>query len=186
MSDHAQVLAFKIDGHAAMERAAEALAWLAERGIIEPLPSDCGLGALAHRPGPKVLDAVKSPPEKGGYFDFRKGRTNGMEVHASMRATLQMGGESMPSFRCPKCNTEIDADEVLPLVEDVGNPFKGAPEVKCGKCKKAWPLDALAVEGAAFANLTLRFWNWWPLTPKFVKELATVCGAPATVLHEHL
>ena len=101
MSDHAQVLAFKIDGHAAMERAAEALAWLAERGIIEPLPSDCGLGALAHRPGPKVLDAVKSPPEKGGYFDFRKGRTNGMEVHASMRATLQMGGESMPSFRCP-------------------------------------------------------------------------------------
>ena len=60
------------------------------------------------------------------------------------------------------------------------------PTTNCfGKCKKAWPLDALGVEGAAFANLALRFWNWWPLTPKFVNDVADVCGAPVVVLHEH-
>lgn len=120
------------------------------------------------------------------YFDFRTGRTNGMEVHASMRPKLEMGGDAMPEFSCPSCKKDIDADEVMPLIEEIGNPFKGSPEVKCPKCKKKAPIDALTVEGGVFANLTLRFWNWWPLKEPFVAELGRVCGAPAVVLYERL
>lgn len=185
MSDRAQVLAFKVDGHSAQERAADVLAWLAGRGIIETLPTDSGLGALAHRPGPNALDAVVVAQE-GGVFDFRNGRTNGMDVKCSMRVELCVGGDDMPGFRCPSCNTELDTDDVFPLVEDVANPFKAVPQIACGRCRKETPVDALHVDGGAFANLTLRFSNWWPLKPSFVKEVERACGAPAVVLHERL
>lgn len=187
MSDKAQILAFRIEGLEARDRSAEVLAWLVERGIVEALPTNSGLGSLAHRPGAKVLDAVVSPPDPSAYFDFRKGATNGMEVHSSIRAKLAMGlDDEMPVFGCPKCKAEIDADDVLPLVEEIENPFEGVPEVKCPKCKKANAVDALSVEGGAFANLTLRFWNWWPLKESFVEEVSARCGAPAVVLYERL
>jgi hypothetical protein len=184
MGDSAQIVAFKVDGLHARERAADALAWLAGRGVIEALPTDSGLGALAHRPGPNALEAVVA--QKKGVMDFRMLRTNGMEVRASSRPELQTSGDEMPVFECPKCKAEIDADDVLPLVEEVASAFKAVPDVACAKCRKKTPIVDLRVEGGAFANLSLRFWNWWPLKPSFVEELAAVCGAPASVVYERI
>jgi hypothetical protein len=184
MGDSAQILAFNVDGMEAQERAAKVLAWLAGEGIIESLPTDSGLQSLAHRPGPKVLEAVVAGPP--GVFDFRTGRTNGMEIHSSVRAQLEAASDDMPGFACPKCETEIEADDVFPLIEDLASPFKPVPEIACHKCRKKTAIDALVTENCAFANLTLRFWNWWPLKPSFVEQVERECGARAKIVYDRV
>ena len=48
----------------AAQVAARVLAALVTDGIVEALPTDSGLGALAHRPGPNVAAAV-APAREG-------------------------------------------------------------------------------------------------------------------------
>jgi hypothetical protein len=54
-----------------------------------------------------------------------------------------------------------------------------------GKCNARTAVCDVSVEGGAFANLVIRFWNWWPLTPAFVAQVQEKCGVPMTLLHEH-
>lgn len=184
MSDSAQVLAVNIPTGQTTELAAEILAWLADERIIDPLPTDSGLGRLAHRPGKDVNSAVVA--QKKTTLDFRTLRTNGMEIEYDRKPSLRTNGDEMPTFACPKCKHELDVDAAMHALNDLGHPFKPVPELKCPKCKKASPVVELVLENAVFANLTLRFWNWWPLKPAFVSKLEKLCGVPVVLLHEHL
>jgi hypothetical protein len=115
MSDSAQLLAAMIDGDAT-ERAAQALAWLVERQIVEATPTDSGLGKLAHRPGAKALDAVQKPPaHMKNAADFRQLRTNGMDVEYTRRPRLQPSGDEMPVFECPIAPTTSWSELLAPM-----------------------------------------------------------------------
>ena len=185
MGDGAQVLAARVEDREATATAARVLAWLVERGVVEATPTDSGLGALAHRPGPNVLDVVVG--QKPGVMDFRKLRTNGMHLDYSRRAKLVGGGDKMPIFACPSCKQEAEADDVLPLLEELESPFAPPPQLECAACGVHSAVTDLVVSGGgAFANLSLHFWNWWPLKPSFVAELAEKVGAQVSVLHDRV
>lgn len=85
MSDNAQLLAWTVEPAEATTSAALVLAWLVKRSIVEAMPTDSGLGSLAHPPGPNVLEAVVPAPE-GAFGDFRTLQTNGMDVEHGSRS----------------------------------------------------------------------------------------------------
>lgn len=183
MGDGAQVLAARVEDSEATATAARVLAWLVEHGVVEATPTDSGLGALAHRPGPNVLDFVVA--QRPGVMDFRKLRTNGMQVDFSRRARLVVGGEELPTFACPSCTREAEADDVLSLLDELESPFAPPPQLECAACGVHSAVTDLVVTGAgAFANVSLRFWNWWPLMPSFVAEVSAKIGAKVNVLHD--
>jgi hypothetical protein len=183
MSDNAQLLAARVAPSTTGAVAARAIAWMVEHAVVEPTPTDSGLGQLAHRPGSKVLDVVLA--QRPGVYDFRTLVTNGVEVRHSPRPMLQTAGDEVPTFRCPACKVEIDADEVFALLDDLQSPFRAVPEIPCPGCAERSALDTIEAEGGVFANVVLCFWNWWPLRPSFIASLEQVCGAPLVVLHEH-
>lgn len=182
MSDSAQVLAIAIpNAPTTTAEAAKLLAWLVAEGIVEAMPSDCGLGALAHGPGPNVASVlVKQEP---GFSDFRTLMTNGMAIKSTLRCVLQVAGDRSPRFRCPSCNARVDVDDVWSLAEDA---FIPPPDVECDACQKRSPVEALVVKGGAFGNLVLRFWNWPPLTDAFLATVAERCGGPVVRLWQRV
>jgi hypothetical protein len=182
VSSHAQVLAARVANLEATRFAALVIAWLVERGTIQPMPTDCGMTHLAHPPGPRFLEAVV--PQKPGVTDVRTLRTNGMEVEHSLRAMLITAGDDMPGFACPSCKQAVEADDVFPLLDQISNPFHLPPETRCPGCGTMTRVNDLDVTGGAFANLTFRFWNWWPLKEAFVAELAERIGTKVTVLYD--
>jgi len=147
MGDGAQVLAARVEDREATATAARVLAWLVERGVVEATPTDSGLGALAHRPGPNVLDVVVG--QTPGVMDFRKLRTNGMHVEYSPRAKLVGGGDEMPIFACPSCKREAEADDVLPLLEELESLFAPPPQLECAACGVHSAVTDLVVTGGA-------------------------------------
>jgi hypothetical protein len=182
MSDSALVLVASVESPAAT--ASRVLAHLAEAGIIEPLPTDSALGALAHRPGARVLDAVEKLGPK--YADFRALRTNGLEVSLSGSRRLFVDGDEMPILRCPSCSAAMDGERALELAHAPVNPFKPVPKAACKACKAKHEIREWKVENGAFGNLALRFWNWWPLTQKFIARVGTVAECSLTKVHEHI
>jgi len=177
-----------VDWRQASSLAARLIAFLVERGIVEAMPTDSGLVRLAHRPGPNASEAIISPPQDPSgtkrYGDFRELSTNGVEIEYLVRPRLLAGGDDMFVFRCPSCDAEHDADEILELIEELDNPFGPEPEAKCPGCATSSKVSDLRVSNGAFANLTLCFWNWWPLCDSFLETIGALVGRPPRVLYE--
>jgi hypothetical protein len=171
------------------DRAGRILAWLVDRGVVEPMPTDCGIGELAHAPGPRALEVVLTPEWHGAHFrsasDFRTHVPNGMEltIHGA-RPELVCVGDDMPSFRCPSCKAGLDTDTVLAAAN--ANPFLRSNDVTCPHCHEQRRAYDVAVEGGMFADLTMHFWEWWPLKASFVAELEATFGAPFRLFHDVL
>ena len=183
MSDSAQNLAARVPPEEVAKIAADALAWLVAEGIVEEKADDSGLGRPGHRPGKNAASVVVA--QKAGVMDFRKLRTNGMELHCEGWSVLTSNDE-MPSFACPSCHAEIDVDEVLPRLDGLVSAGATPPEIACTKCGKRSTLVSLEVENGAITNLSFHFWNWWPLLPAFVQRLEKQCGASLVVFYERL
>ena len=184
MSDSAQNLAARVRPEEVARIAADALAWLVAEGIVEEKADDSGLGRPGHRPGKNAASVVFG--QKPGVMDFRKLRTNGMEIHCEGWEVLTSHDE-MPSFACPSCRAEIDVDVVFPLLDGlVIGAGTTPPDVACQKCTQLSSLSDLVVENGAIANLSFHFWNWWPLLPAFVERLEKQCGAPLAVFYERV
>lgn len=184
MSDNAEVLVWRVEAGERIARAAKMLAWLAKHEIVEALPTDSGLGSLAHRPGKRVKDVVVA--QEDGVADFLTLVTNGMEVEHSPTPRLYGAGDEVPTFRCPACNNELAEADVLGELDKPAHPFLPVPQVGCSKCDQRTKVTMVVVEGGAFGNLALRFWNWWPLQASFVEELSGICGSAPVTIHEHV
>jgi hypothetical protein len=91
--------------------AAFVLADLAKSGIIEALPTDSALGALAHRPGPKLTAVEKLGPT---FVDFREMAVNGFEVRLCSPPELFVPGDEMPILACPKCGAAMNSARAPP------------------------------------------------------------------------
>jgi hypothetical protein len=185
MSDRALVLGWAVDGSSS-SLAARLLAWLVERGVVEALPTDSGLTALAHRPGPRALEAVV--PQKASVYDFRTLVINGVELTHTTQTQL-LHGDEMPEFACPACGAAMDTDAVMERMMNPENPFlvPTPTRLSCARCNKSLALNELAVSNGAFVNVVLRFWNWWPLKPEFIAELGQIGGRESlAVFHERV
>jgi hypothetical protein len=184
MSDAAQVLGWTVDGKEAPASAARVLSWLVERGIVEALPTDCGLSVLAHRPGPRALEVVV--PQRPRVSDFRTLTINGVELTYTFRPELLLAGDEMPEFACPVCGAEVASETVMERLAKPENPFLAPPQVvACARCNSSLVLNELTVNNGAFVNVVLRFWNWWPLKEELVAELREMSGGSGVaVFHE--
>jgi hypothetical protein len=177
MSDHAEVLVCRCD--APYRAAARAIARLVERKIIEPMPSDCVLAALGHRPGPRANEVVEEPL----IADLA---VNGMEVRLPHGVELFAPAEGEPpSVSCPRCKHTLEGEMLYEHLMP-HDPFKPAPIVSCPGCKDQRKIEEWTAHGAAFGNLAFYFWNWSPLKESFIAEMKECCGAPMALLHEHI
>ena len=119
-------------------------------------------------------------------YDFRTLAVNGLEVDHSARPTFHRRVTSSRRSRARTVGTDVDADEVLDRADALANRFEPVPDFTCAACTRTMPLVELATKGGAFANVSFRFWNWWPLTKAFVQKVEALCGARVTVLHDRI
>jgi hypothetical protein len=177
MGDHAEVLVCRSD--APYRAAARAIARLVERKIIEAMPTDCVLAALGHRPGPRVGEAAEDA-------SFVELAVNGLEVRLPHGVELFSPAQGEPaSVSCPRCKYALEAELLYEHLMP-HDPFAPTPLVSCPGCRDARPIEAWTAHDAAFGNVAFFFWNWTALRASFIVEMKEYCGAPLTLLHEHV
>ncbi|MEV6106758.1 hypothetical protein AB0M28_18875 [Streptomyces sp. NPDC051940] len=161
--------------------AARAVAWLVGEGVVAAGQTDCVLGQpLGHPPGPHWAKAVEEEDED-------RNPSDGLAVHTG-RTVFHGGQGDAESVTCPRCAAEtlfytdeweeIDGAQV-PFTQAVDTwHATGAAEVTCPACARPVPLAEWewADDYHAFAYLGLEFWNWPPLRPEFVEQVAGVIG----------
>jgi len=184
MSERTQVLGWTVDGQEAAQVAARVRAWLVAQGVVEALPTDSGLTFLVYRPGPRALEAVAAPGPR--VSDFRTLASNGVELSYAPRSRLLVDGDNLPGVACPACGAEVGTAAVVEWMGDLEHVSQAAPHVVCESCGKSLAPNDLAVTGGAFANVVLRFWNWWPLKRELIAELSQIVGARCVVFYERI
>jgi hypothetical protein len=176
MSDHAEVLVCRCDAPA--RAAARTIARLVEKRIIEPMPSDCVVGGLGHRPGPRVAEAARD----ASFVDLAM---NGMEVRLPHGVELFAPAQGAPHVSCPKCKHTLEGEMLYEHLMP-HDPSAPTPRVSCPGCGDARAIEEWNAHGAAFGNLAFFFWNWSPLRPTFLAEMKECCGAPLALVHEEV
>ncbi len=169
MSDHTQVI---VDLEAVEQEAgalAERLcAWLAEEGLIEPAPADSELEQdRGHAPGPHFRKALESGQVEEGFLGLRTNRV----CFPTGRRVFDAGGNGI-ELACPICGATLTPGSEWSNA--VGAWYEGDDEASfpcpfCGKVQRLtawrgpWPWG--------FGCLALEFWNWPPLSARFVEEV---------------
>ena len=178
VSDHAEVLVCRVEEP--YGTAARVIARLVARQIIEPMPSDCVLASLGHRPGPRVGDAAE-------HLFFLDLAVNGMELRLPGRVELFFPSDGgLPSVSCPRCEQALDGELLLEHLEP-HNPFKLGRFPTCPACGESRAIEDWITHGSAFGNLAFVFWNWSsPLRATFLADMEEWCGRPVSVVHEHI
>ena len=151
---------------------------LIERGIILASKIDCVLGAeLGYPPGPNAREVIE-----GADQHFANLRTNGLEVvterHVQWTTELEVW--------CPHCqyamvhwNPPTPKEQEDAWMVAVDEWYKGgAGLLRCPHCRQPTPI-AEYQQGDfpwGFGNLAFVFWNWTPLKPAFIQEVAILLG----------
>jgi uncharacterized Zn-finger protein len=170
LSDHAQVI---VDVEVS-ERDAKALAerlraWLVEEGIIEPAPTEGDLEqGWGYTPGPHFRKALESGHVEEQFLDLGTNRV----CFPTGRRVFDAGGNGI-ELACPFCGaTFMPGPE---WSDAVGAWYEGDDEASfpCPFCGKAERLAAWRGPWPwGFGCLASEFWNWPPLSAKFVEEVA--------------
>lgn len=176
--------------------AGRTLGWLVREGVVAAERTDCALGAAwdyppvrqwvkGHPPAQHWAKAVLAPEGRPAHgLDIRVGRT------------ISWGGEgSVTCATCPVCGAQTDVcAHASALKRNAWGVFAeaidlwrrtGAAAVGCAACGREVDLPGWhwSDDGLAFGYLGLTFWNWPPLDPRFVADLARALGGHRVVLH---
>lgn len=173
MSDSYQIIVNRDASEAEAPRLRERMEhWLAERGVLGAA-AEQGLGEGPHfQPGPAYGTTLESPKPRilkrpSGWFTFNVGRRIVFSIP---------GGE----VTCRACGARVDLDEhgdawteAVGLWSDGGD----AAEFACPECGQPERLTEWGGEWPwGFGNLGLEFWNWTPLSERFVREVTAQMG----------
>ncbi|GAA3125262.1 hypothetical protein ACFFR3_40330 [Nonomuraea salmonea] len=169
--------------------AADVRSWLISSGIVSAEPTHCVLGAdVGHPPGPRAETAVDPSGWSVPWHD-------GLAITVG-RTVFDAGQGDPMAVTCPHCSTTTHlADERFELKYEVWEPFRevvrGWDEgddivIACPACTQPveptswrWTDDYFVL-----AYLGFTFWNWPPLRPQFVDDLARHLADHRTVLLE--
>jgi hypothetical protein len=197
MSDSYQELAFdNVASSDANSVATSAIGWMVMKGYVSHHLSDCVYGAqgkLGHAPGPnwrliidetrrwrglvRVSDFAGTPPPgydpRNDQLQFPNIFPNG--VSARVGRTVCQAGENWSGYeagKCPACNQELDPGVDLDAL--AGAWFEGLEcKIECPSCQVASRLEDWDLQPYwAFAEASLTFWNWPPLSAWFVSDLS--------------
>lgn len=164
----------------ARELAGAILAWLIDERIIEDRSCDrCnGIEGQCYPAGPGFTKACKDvAPGEFAYFheQFHSLVTNGVRVVAT-RGLVRNGQGCEDSIACPRCGASSPMDEYW----NIGGPWymrevEEAP-IHCAHCGQASPIWQWANPDGGFVLLAFEFWNWWPLSDRFIAEFGRRLG----------
>jgi len=168
-----EATADEADGLAAATRR-----WLTESGIIIGDATDCVLGGLGHTPGPNYATAVTEP-----HASLLTLRTNGVRFDTGRTVFDSMGADEVS---CPHCGRRIVLrdEQGSPnaawhdLAESIGTWYAGGSgEHPCPSCTRPVGLNEWSWSPPwGFGYFGVTFWNWPPLKPEFLTEVAARLG----------
>jgi hypothetical protein len=169
VSDSSQIL---VDVDVAVEDAGELARdvrdWLiAEEIVVADQHGSKG----GHWPGPRRRAAVQEEPPSTAW-DFKP---NTVDLRVG-RQVFDTGGNDV-EVRCASCGETHEPEDAW--FDAVGAWADGDDAVRysCGKCGVSAPLvDWRGPWQWAFGSLGVEFWNWPPLSERFIQRLAQRLG----------
>jgi uncharacterized C2H2 Zn-finger protein len=181
MSDSSQAIVdVEVRGEGAERLAAAVRDWLVARRIVAPDATGSTLGGEGHRPGPEHRVATGSDDE-----DFLGLDVNGVEI-AVGRRVFDAGADGI-ALRCDRCGHGFEPGDAW--IEAVGAWAGGddGATFACPRCGEARPLaDWRGPWAWGLGELGIVFWNWPPLSERFVRALADVLGHRTVLVRSHL
>ncbi|TQF09917.1 hypothetical protein FJV41_42150 [Myxococcus llanfairpwllgwyngyllgogerychwyrndrobwllllantysiliogogogochensis] len=150
--------------------AAEVRDWLVARRIIEQELTDCALGDSGHRPGPGHAAAVEEPDEETGVLSLQ---ANGLQIEVGRTVFYTIGSE----LTCRACGAQFEPEDGWSEAVDDWYNGNDSAEFECPECGKPERLVEWSGEFPwGFGNLGFKFWNWPPLSGRFIQEVAEMLG----------
>ncbi|WP_224368588.1 hypothetical protein [Hyalangium versicolor] len=156
--------------------------WLIERGFIEPHLTNSVLGKPGHAPGPAYGETLQD----SSAADRNRGRA-GLQFNVGHRIVFHaLNGE----VTCRSCQAHVDLDEHgSAWMEAVDAWYEGDNSVTftcpaCGRPEQLTAWDGPVPWG--FGNLGLEFWNWTPLSERFVREVSEKLGHRTVLVRSKL
>lgn len=200
MSENHQVLAFdSIQEEAAPDTIERAVTWLISNGYVCEALSECALGSeggLGHRPGPNWRDVVdleeeqrrwdlwgkalgRTPPDASEVLgDFLRLSTNCVETKKTRSVETALGLTYQASRPvCPACRNQTpeQVDELVVLIDRWWECER--VEMECPTCRVSSRLEDWDWQPVwAFAQASMTFWNWPPISGDAIKRLSTALG----------
>ena len=159
--------------------------WLIEREIIETVPSKHFLNESEsmYRPGPAYQSTLEEP---NPYTETVKG----LELEVGRTVFYRLSLE----LTCKACGARLDADkdeswDLEPWHDAVNAWWSGdaAALYACPKC--GVPERLTEWSGGApwyFGYLGLKFWDWSPLSERFIQEVTKQLGHRTGVVSDKL
>lgn len=165
MGDWFQRLAdVQATGDEAAALGADLVKWLLKTEVVAGEPVDeCVLGGTGYRPGRRYAEALADPAEDW----FLKFQINGVEVVTER--TVFDAGQGELCVLCPRCLNEVEFDDVIePGIAEwwsgAGNGDRACPRCGARSALNEWDWQP----PWAFGYLGLEFWNWPPLSERFI------------------
>jgi hypothetical protein len=160
---------------------------LIRRGVVTGKRSGCVLGGsgMGYPPGPNAeavvvphvhTEACRNLP----HADFRRDRTNGLDVEVGRRRRVYYSMTGEQALVCRRCGTRLDVDTFPPALDMAVNEWAaqtGEGRFVCPRCGvgdliSEWRWDP----PWGFGCLGLTFWNWPWLRDSFVQDLSALLG----------
>ena len=158
--------------------------WLIEREIIKAAPRKRFLGSLIYRPGPAYPSTLEEPNPSPEIV-------NGLELVVGRTVFYQLGLE----LTCKTCGAQLKDEgedeswELEPWHDAINAWWSGEASVvyACPKC--GVPERLTEWRGNVpwyFGYLGLQFWDWSPLSERFIQEVTKQLGHRTGVLSSKL
>jgi hypothetical protein len=156
------------------------VAWLAEKGVVRPNPSEEGGYDRGPGAGEIALPAVvRREHETIPPVHFHLQVLIGRMTHSEDLSRFHE-----PAARCPACGRLFDhADgEWQSATQDwIGGDDDAT--LRCAACGKESPVVRWAYDNRyGYGNLAFRFWNWPPLKPSFLDDVRRELGHPIVLV----
>ncbi|MER6594610.1 hypothetical protein ABT214_22720 [Micromonospora purpureochromogenes] len=152
----------------------EVLSWLVEQGIVMAEQTDCILGGTGYAPGPDYGIAVTQH-----YAHMHRQGVNGLNVVTGRAAFYSMGVDRIVCPHCQSAAVDQDDEEHWPsFSESIDSWYAGGSGVEsCPHCGKSAGLNEWHWSPPwGFGYLGFEFWNWPPLDPGFITDVANLLG----------
>jgi len=151
------------------------VAWLAEKGVVKPTPSEEG----GYDRGPRAVDiALPALAPEEGHERIPPVHTHLQVLIGRMTHSEDLSEFHEPRACCPACGIEADPleGEWLAANQDwIGGDDDAA--LRCASCGKEAPVSRWGYSNRyAYGNLAFRFWNWPPLKLSFLDDLRRELG----------
>ncbi len=175
MADYFQTI---VDTQAAPDQAdhlaKHVVAWLAEKGVVKPSPSEEG----GYDRGPNAVEIALPCAPRPGHESIPPVHTHLQVLIGRMTHPDDLSEAREPRPGCPACGKTFDDvdGEWQAATQDWISGDDDAP-LRCGACGKESPVAAWTYHNRyAYGHLGFRFWNWPPLKPAFLDDIRRELG----------